>query len=90
MSEPVAALETATDAAATDAIAPTPTANDGDRRVRSVRTRRRSSIPRRASAHVERRNIIIGLMLAILLGGLDQTIVAMALPRMAADLTASR
>ena len=37
-------------------------------------------------SHTERRNIIIGLMLAILLGGLDQTIVAVALPRMALDL----
>ena len=37
-------------------------------------------------SHAERRNIIAGLMLAILLGGLDQTIVAVALPRMAADL----
>lgn len=36
--------------------------------------------------HAERRKIIIGLMLAILLGGLDQTIVAVALPRMAAEL----
>lgn len=36
--------------------------------------------------HAERRNIILGLMLAILLGGLDQTIVAVALPRMARDL----
>ena len=35
--------------------------------------------------HVERRNIIVGLMLSILLGGLDQTIVAVALPRMAQD-----
>ena len=37
-------------------------------------------------SHTERRNIILGLMLAILLGGLDQTIVAVALPRMAVDL----
>ena len=36
--------------------------------------------------HAERRNIILGLMLAILLGGLDQTIVAVALPRMAEEL----
>ena len=37
-------------------------------------------------SHAERRNIILGLMLAILLGGLDQTIVAVALPRMAQQL----
>ena len=37
--------------------------------------------------HIERRNIIVGLMLAILLGGLDQTIVAVALPRMADELS---
>jgi len=36
--------------------------------------------------HAERRNIVVGLMLAILLGGLDQTIVAVALPKMAVDL----
>ena len=35
--------------------------------------------------HAERRNIILGLMLAIMLGALDQTIVAVALPRMAQD-----
>jgi len=34
----------------------------------------------------EQRNVIIGVMLAILLGGLDQTIVAVALPRMGAEL----
>jgi EmrB/QacA subfamily drug resistance transporter len=37
-------------------------------------------------SHAERRDIIVGLMLAILLGALDQTIVAVALPRMASDL----
>jgi EmrB/QacA subfamily drug resistance transporter len=36
-------------------------------------------------SHAERRSIIAGLMLAILLGALDQTIVAVALPRMAED-----
>ncbi len=34
----------------------------------------------------EQRRVIVGLLLAILLGGLDQTIVAVALPRMAAEL----
>ncbi len=42
--------------------------------------------PSERFSHAERRNIIVGLMLAILLGGLDQTIVAVALPRMAVDL----
>ena len=42
--------------------------------------------PSERFTHAERRNIIAGLMLAILLGGLDQTIVAVALPKMAVDL----
>ncbi|HEU0231040.1 MAG TPA: MDR family MFS transporter [Burkholderiaceae bacterium] len=37
-------------------------------------------------SHAEVRSIIIGLMLAILLGALDQTIVSVALPMMSADL----
>ena len=36
--------------------------------------------------HAQRRDIVIGLMLALLLGALDQTIVAVALPRMATEL----
>ena len=39
-----------------------------------------------AFSHAEVRSIIIGLMLAILLGALDQTIVSVALPMMSADL----
>ncbi|HTN65294.1 MAG TPA: MDR family MFS transporter [Burkholderiaceae bacterium] len=37
-------------------------------------------------SHAEVRSVIIGLMLAILLGALDQTIVAVALPMMSAEL----
>ncbi len=37
-------------------------------------------------SHAETRSIIVGLMLAIFLGALDQTIVAVALPRMAQQL----
>jgi EmrB/QacA subfamily drug resistance transporter len=37
-------------------------------------------------SHAEIRSVIIGLMLAILLGALDQTIVSVALPMMSADL----
>ena len=39
-----------------------------------------------ALSHAQRRSIIVGLMLAIFLGALDQTIVAVALPRMAQQL----
>lgn len=37
-------------------------------------------------SHAEVRSVIIGLMLAILLGALDQTIVSVALPKMSAEL----
>ncbi len=39
-----------------------------------------------AFSHTEIRRVIIGVMLAIMLGALEQTIVAVALPMMAADL----
>jgi EmrB/QacA subfamily drug resistance transporter len=39
-----------------------------------------------ALSHTEVRSVIIGLMLAILLGALDQTIVSVSLPMMSADL----
>jgi EmrB/QacA subfamily drug resistance transporter len=45
-----------------------------------------ASPPPQAFSHAEVRSIIIGLMLAILLGALDQTIVSVALPMMSADL----
>ena len=59
-----------TGAAEADALSPAPTASNA------------SVDPSTRFSHAERRNIILGLMLAILLGGLDQTIVAVALPRM--------
>jgi EmrB/QacA subfamily drug resistance transporter len=64
-------------------MATTPSASD--------ETTRRATMaagvdPSTRFSHAERRNIVVGLMLAILLGGLDQTIVAVALPRMAVDL----
>lgn len=40
----------------------------------------------RTLSHAQTRSIIVGLMLAIFLGALDQTIVAVALPRMAQQL----
>ncbi|NYT79103.1 MFS transporter [Alcaligenaceae bacterium] len=45
-----------------------------------------SSSPPQSLNHDDIRSIIIGLMLAILLGALDQTIISVALPKMAADL----
>ncbi len=77
MSEPSRAGASQVEAAEADAISPTPVATT---------TRSTSVDPSTRFSHDERRNIVVGLMLAILLGGLDQTIVAVALPRMAAEL----
>ncbi|MGN6389831.1 MAG: MDR family MFS transporter [Burkholderiaceae bacterium] len=52
----------------------------------SSRTDSDSDFQRAARSHAEIRSIVIGLMLAILLGALDQTIVSVALPRIAQQL----
>jgi EmrB/QacA subfamily drug resistance transporter len=65
------------DAATSDAMSPL-AASPGEKA--------RAVDPSTRFTHVEQRNIIIGLMLAILLGGLDQTIVAVALPKMGDEL----
>ena len=66
--------ERSVERAESDALSPAPTASTA------------WIDPSTRFSHAERRNIILGLMLAILLGGLDQTIVAVALPRMATEL----
>ncbi len=73
---PVNASSTPAEAASAEAMSTVPVANA---------PRAAWVDPSTRFTHAERRNIILGLMLAILLGGLDQTIVAVALPRMAQD-----
>ncbi len=72
-------LAAQSDAASGEAVSPAPDAE-------SAAARHRPVDPADRFDHAERRSIIVGLMLAILLGALDQTIVAVALPRMARDL----